>query len=171
MAKLKRTHWGTPTVEEIEQLISEVSEPTRERLLLTFRSCTEKVKFTSLMKGNVGMSTNTAFVMPFWVLHRRGEDFSASKIAEVAACFAYSISQKDEIDRWDKLLCELRELDLAIWRACLLKLVGHGSEQRGTPSDYSEPMETRRSSPRVGRKFPPANYRLCGSRTWLTTGF
>ena len=68
-------------------------------------------------------------MIPFWVLHRRGEIFPTSKIAEIAACYAYAISQKEEIDRWDILLRELHDKDVAAWRRCLLKLIEHGSEQ------------------------------------------
>ena len=94
-----------------------------------FRECTTTLTFEMKRKGRDVRSTRADFVIPFWVLHRRGEIFPTSKIAEIAACYAYSISQKEEIDRWDILLRELHDKDVAAWRRCLLKLIEHGSEQ------------------------------------------
>ena len=80
-------------------------------------------------KGRNVTSTRAAFVIPFWILQRRGESFPASKIAEIAARYAYENSQKEEIDRWDFVLRDLHDKDVAAWRRCLLELIEHGSEQ------------------------------------------
>ena len=71
--------------------------------------------------------------------------FPASKVAEIAACFAYAISQKEEIDRWDTLIRDLHDNDVVAWRQCTLELVEHGSEQSPTLSAYWERKATRLS--------------------------
>jgi hypothetical protein len=129
LRKVTRIEGPGQTVEKIIHVIDQLPESTRESVLGAFRECTARVIFETRRKGRNVSSTKADFVIPFWVLRRRGEAFQTSKIAEIAACYAYEISQKEEIGRWDSLMGELRDKDVAVWRRCLLTLIEHGSEQ------------------------------------------
>ena len=116
-------------LDKVEYAMARLTETTQERVLDVFRECTATLAFELKVEGRDITCTREIFAIPFWVLHRREEVFSASKIAEFAACYAYSISQIDEIASWDRLLHDLRDRDVVTWRQCLLKLIDHGSEQ------------------------------------------
>jgi len=117
------------TLDKVEYAIAQLTESTRQRVLDVFRECTATLTFELKVEGRNITCTKDIFAIPFWVLYRKGEVFSTSKIAEFAACYAYSISQIDEIASWDSLLRDLRDRDVVTWRQCLLKLIEHGSEQ------------------------------------------
>ena len=120
--------YGAKQQKEVEesdvlQVLDRISLVVQRRVLVAFRKCVEQIHYER-NNGASGRSftlTRSLYEIPFWVLHRIGEDFGPSKKAEIVECYGFLHDFQQE--RYEELLKEIKNQDQHIWQQSVVKLL------------------------------------------------
>ena len=105
------------------KILERVAPTVQYQVFVAFRECVKQIHYER-KNGASGRSftlTEPLYEIPFWVLHRIGEDFGPSKKAEIVECYGFLYDFQQE--RYEELLKEIKSQDQHIWQQSVARLL------------------------------------------------